>query len=119
MHLGRKAAAPITPCVKTRDGFCFLRVKARGKRDLITVVGHAATISAGEFIQASGERNNDRTTVPESDAAHDGGAKLFLLSQFDDIILGHGVSLLGWRGEGVEHPHDTPPFSRAVTNLRA
>ena len=26
-----------------------------------TVVGHAATISAGEFIQASGEWSNDRT----------------------------------------------------------
>src|SRR5690606_12954498 len=33
----------------------------RGKRDLITVVGHAATISAGEFIQASGEWTNDLT----------------------------------------------------------
>ena len=43
------------------NGFCVLRVKARGKRDLITVVGHAATISAGEFIQASGEWRNDRT----------------------------------------------------------
>src|SRR5436190_1862844 len=43
------------------NGFCFLRVKARGKRHLITVVGHAATISAGEFIQASGEWINDRT----------------------------------------------------------
>jgi len=44
-----------------QNGFCVLRVKARGKRDLITVVGHAATISAGEFIQASGEWSNDRT----------------------------------------------------------
>jgi exodeoxyribonuclease V alpha subunit len=43
------------------NGFCVLRVKARGKRDLITVIGHAATISAGEFIQASGEWINDRT----------------------------------------------------------
>jgi exodeoxyribonuclease V alpha subunit len=34
---------------------------ARGKRDFITVIGHAATISAGEFIQASGEWINDRT----------------------------------------------------------
>ena len=44
-----------------QNGFCVLRVKARGKRDLITVAGHAATISAGEFIQASGEWSNDRT----------------------------------------------------------
>ena len=36
------------------NGFCVLRVKARGQRDLITVLGHAAMISAGEFVQASG-----------------------------------------------------------------
>ena len=30
------------------NGFCVLRVKARGQRDLVAVVGHAAAISAGE-----------------------------------------------------------------------
>jgi exodeoxyribonuclease V alpha subunit len=43
------------------NGFCVLRIKARGHRDLITVVGHAASISAGEFVQATGVWNNDRT----------------------------------------------------------
>src|SRR6201994_3060977 len=43
------------------NGFCVLRVKARGQRDLITVVGHAAMISAGEFVQMSGSWVNDRT----------------------------------------------------------
>jgi exodeoxyribonuclease V alpha subunit len=43
------------------NGFCVLRVKARGQRDLITVLGHAAMISAGEFVQASGTWVNDRT----------------------------------------------------------
>ena len=43
------------------SGFCVLRVKARGQRDLITVIGHAATIGAGEFVQASGRWVNDRT----------------------------------------------------------
>ena len=43
------------------NGFCVLRVKARGQRDLITVLGHAAMISAGEFVQASGSWINDRT----------------------------------------------------------
>jgi len=33
------------------SGFWVLRVKVRGQRDLITVVGHAATIGAGEFIR--------------------------------------------------------------------
>ena len=42
-------------------GFCVLRVKVRGQRDLVTVVGAAAAISAGEFIQASGIWVNDRT----------------------------------------------------------
>ena len=43
------------------NGFCVLRAKARGHRELVTVVGHAAVISAGEWITASGEWVNDRT----------------------------------------------------------
>jgi exodeoxyribonuclease V alpha subunit len=43
------------------NGFCVLRIKARGHRDLVTTVGHAATISAGEWVTASGEWINDRT----------------------------------------------------------
>ena len=62
-------------------GFCVLRVKVRGQRDLATVVGHAALVSAGEFVSASGVWVNDRThglqfpaVVPEGDGAdHAGG----------------------------------------------
>ena len=43
------------------SGFCVLRTKARGHRDLVTVVGHAAMVTAGEWITASGEWVNDRT----------------------------------------------------------
>jgi exodeoxyribonuclease V alpha subunit len=43
------------------NGFCVLRVKARGHRDLVTVVGHAASIAAGEWVTAGGEWVNDRT----------------------------------------------------------
>jgi hypothetical protein len=43
------------------NGFCVLRAKARGHRDVVTVVGHAATIAAGEWVTASGEWVNDRT----------------------------------------------------------
>jgi hypothetical protein len=32
-------------------GFCVLRVKVRGHRDLVTVVGTAATITPGEYIE--------------------------------------------------------------------
>jgi exodeoxyribonuclease V alpha subunit len=42
------------------NGFCVLRIKARGHRELATVVGHSATISAGEWVTASGEWINDR-----------------------------------------------------------
>src|ERR1700677_1784160 len=42
------------------NGFCVFRAKARGHRDLVTVVGHAAIISAGEWITASGKWINDR-----------------------------------------------------------
>ena len=43
------------------NGFCVLRIKARGHRELITVVGHAAVIAAGEWVTASGEWVNDHT----------------------------------------------------------
>src|SRR6201982_2332917 len=43
------------------NGFCVLRAKARGHRELVTVVGHAAIISAGEWITAMGDWVNDRT----------------------------------------------------------
>src|ERR1700731_3557028 len=45
----------------SENGFCVLRAKARGHRDVVTLVGHAATIAAGEWITASGEWINDRT----------------------------------------------------------
>jgi exodeoxyribonuclease V alpha subunit len=42
-------------------GFCVLRIKVRGQRDLVTVIGHAASISAGEWVQISGNWVNDPT----------------------------------------------------------
>ncbi len=43
------------------SGFCVLRVEARGRRDPVTVVGHAAQVTAGEHLQATGAWVNDRT----------------------------------------------------------
>jgi exodeoxyribonuclease V alpha subunit len=42
------------------NGFRVLRIKAHGQRELITVVGHAATVTAGEFVQMSGAWVNGR-----------------------------------------------------------
>jgi exodeoxyribonuclease V alpha subunit len=41
-------------------GFCVLRVKARGQRDLITLVGTAASVQPGEYIHAGGRWDNHR-----------------------------------------------------------
>jgi exodeoxyribonuclease V alpha subunit len=54
------------------NGFCVLRAKARGHRDVVTVVGHAATISAGEWITASGQVASEMA----SERIVDVGAKL-------------------------------------------
>jgi exodeoxyribonuclease V alpha subunit len=53
------------PFHNPENGFCVLRVKARGQRDLVTVVGHAAMIGAGEFVQMSDAWVNDRTHGPQ------------------------------------------------------
>ena len=52
------------------NGFCVLRVKARGQRDLIAVVGHAAIVSAGEFISATGWWVTDREHGLQFKASH-------------------------------------------------
>ena len=48
------------------NGYCVLRVKVRGHRDLVTVLGHAASIAAGEFVQARamGSTPRARPAVP-------------------------------------------------------
>jgi exodeoxyribonuclease V alpha subunit len=43
------------------SGFCVLRVKVRGHRDLVTVVGMAPTITPGEYIESDGWWVTDRT----------------------------------------------------------
>jgi exodeoxyribonuclease V alpha subunit len=42
------------------SGFCVLRIKVRGQRELVTVIGSAATITPGEYIECTGAWTNDR-----------------------------------------------------------
>ncbi|MBQ0820334.1 ATP-dependent RecD-like DNA helicase [Microvirga sp. HBU67558] len=42
------------------SGFCVLRVKARGHRKPVAVVGHAPSVAIGEVVEASGEWLHDR-----------------------------------------------------------
>ena len=44
----------------SETGFCVLRVKVRGHRDLVTVLGSAADIHSGEYVQASGRWERHR-----------------------------------------------------------
>ena len=43
------------------SGFCVLRVQVRGQREPATVIGTAASVSPGEFIECTGQWSTDRT----------------------------------------------------------
>ena len=41
-------------------GFCVLRLKVKGERDLVTLIGHAPSVTPGEYASASGNWVTDR-----------------------------------------------------------
>lgn len=43
------------------SGFCVIRIKVKGKRELVTVIGSAASITPGEFVECVGTWHNDKT----------------------------------------------------------
>lgn len=56
------------------NGFCVLKVQARGKRDLVPVIGHAPAIGAGEWVVATGLRFTDRQHGLQLDCLRAGSA---------------------------------------------
>lgn len=42
------------------SGFCVLRVKVRGHKDLVTITGNAASINPGEYVECQGIWINDK-----------------------------------------------------------
>jgi exodeoxyribonuclease V alpha subunit len=42
------------------SGFCVLRVKVRGQRDLVTIIGSAPSVTPGEYLECEGHWVNDR-----------------------------------------------------------
>ncbi len=42
------------------SGFCVLRINVKGYRDVVTVIGSAASVSAGEYVECVGCWINDR-----------------------------------------------------------
>ena len=69
--LGENDREPLTGSVERvtfhspESGFCVLRVKARGRRGVTTVIGNAPSISPGEWIQASGTWQNTPEHGPQ------------------------------------------------------
>jgi exodeoxyribonuclease V alpha subunit len=51
-------------------GFCVLRTKVKGHRDLVTVIGSAACITAGEYIECQGSWINDKQHGLQFKAQH-------------------------------------------------
>lgn len=52
------------------SGFCVLRVKVKGRRELVTVIGSAASITPGEYIDCMGIWQNDKTHGLQFKAHH-------------------------------------------------
>src|SRR5512139_4110987 len=47
------------------NGFAVLQIKAPGRRDLVTVVGHLPLVKEGEYIDARGEWQVDQKYGPQ------------------------------------------------------
>lgn len=52
------------------SGFCILRTKVKGHRDLVTVQGNAACISVGDYIECQGQWINDKKYGLQFKATH-------------------------------------------------
>ena len=78
------------------NGFCVLRIKARGHRELITVIGHAAVIFAGEWVTASGEWVNGHTHGQQFKTRF---MRTSAPTTVDGIekYLGSGITPIAWR----------------------
>ncbi|WP_425599112.1 helix-hairpin-helix domain-containing protein [Azospirillum aestuarii] len=50
-------------------GYCVLRIKARSHKYLVTLVGHAASVTPDEYVQASGRWEQHREYGPQFRAA--------------------------------------------------
>src|SRR5665213_1176469 len=42
------------------NGFCVLRLKVKGERELVTLIGHTPSVTPGEYASASGNWVIDR-----------------------------------------------------------
>ena len=99
-------------------GFCVLRVQVSGVRDLATVVGHAATISPGEHVQASGTWVTDRAHGRQFRAAYLHAAAPSSLEGIEQylasgLIRGVGAALRQATGRGLWRRPSSTSSSRS------
>ena len=87
----------------------MLRIKARGHRDLVTVVGHAAEISAGEWATVSGTWVNSREHGQQFKASFL-RASVPTTTEWIEKYLGSGMIL----GIGPTHDVDTLAAEPAI-----
>jgi hypothetical protein len=87
------------------NGYCVLRVKVRGHRDLVTVLGHAATISdsmsAGLYLPTYDTERRDSEIWVVIDA----GSFIELLNQSDLLEEGGGDWSNLIKFEDLEQPY--------------
>ena len=61
------------------NGFCVLRIKVRGHKELETLIGHAPSVTVGEYASAIGEwtidREHGRQHAPQQHEAPPGGGQ--------------------------------------------
>ena len=110
---GQRTATGPMPVMISRSGRCSWRT-SRWRPSSVSL--SAWTLSKTATSASTAWANNARAPLRSTSVS--GSAKAWL-GELENVSLDHGVSLLRWRSGGVEHPHDTPPYSpHAATNFR-
>lgn len=91
------------------SGFCVLRIKVRGQRDLITVTGSAASVTPGEYVECLGVWVNDRTHGLQFKAYQ---LQIVPPSTLEGIekYLGSGIGILSRQENLNVPPMPRPPY---------
>src|SRR6266481_1272043 len=76
---------------------------------LVAVCGLQIGMLAEKVRDLGLDRLGQQNTCPSTQDFRELIVDVCWLNQLDDVIVGHGISLLWWRSGGVKHPHDMPP----------
>ncbi len=86
-----------------------LRQVAMADDTLMAVRGLQIGMLAEKVCNLGFDRLGEKGTCPVAQDFCELVVEDSWLNQLDDVIVGHGISLLRWRSGGVKHPHDMPP----------